>query len=157
MTVELGNWQKCYFIRYIQKANPLILKYHATQRNRWRNKLLDLKTPRHWIATSFPKAQLNISVESPEAVREKGGQVGCAPTETEWTTPDDHQWMGLRRKNPFSQQAVSLGLESDQPEDRWPSTCPLSRKLKKLRQKVHSSLVSGRDFPMGFHCLSTEN
>lgn len=106
-----------------------------------------------------PRLSWDIPVESPVAVRERGCQVGCAPAETcnrvnyPWWPPVN----GAEKEEPiFLPQAISLVLESDQPEDCWASTCPQSWKLKELRQKIHSSLVSSRDFPVGLRYLSTE-
>ena len=53
-------------------------------------------------------------------------------------------------------QDVPPVLESDQPRDRGASIRPQSRELRELNQKIHASLVSSKDFPMGSHCLSRE-
>lgn len=72
-------------------------------------------------------------------------------------TLDNYQWTELRRKEPKSwHQPSMLYLKSDEPEGCWVSAGPQSWKHRELEEKIHGSLVSSRDFPIGFHCLSRE-
>lgn len=130
---------------------------HATEGNRWRN--LNLKTSTHSIAISLPKAQLRHHRWKPCGSQEGGCQVGCAPAET-CNRADYPGWPPVNeasKEEPIVlPQDIPPVLESDQPRDRGASICPQSRELRELNQKIHASLVSSKDFPMGSHCLSRE-